>query len=78
MNNIAKKKPSKGNYRSVQFPETIVKEVQFLIGKYPIYRSHHEFLINAGINKITDFIDIIHKRDQLMIKEDLNKKRQID
>lgn len=71
---MAKKKP----YRSVQFPENVVKEVQLLIEKYPIYRNHHEFLIDAGINKIIKFIDIMHKREQLMIKEDLSEDRQID
>lgn len=78
MRKIAKKKPSKKNYRSVQFPENVVVEVQQLIKQYPIYRNHHEFLIDAGINKITKFIKIMHKRTQLMGKEDPKKNRQIE
>lgn len=75
---MSRKKSTKRNYRSVQFPEDLVKEVQLLIHKYPIYRNHHEFLIDAGINQITKFIDIMYKRSQLMAKEDREKNRHID
>ena len=68
---------TKRNYRSVQFPEDLVKEVQLLIKKYPIYRTHHEFFIDAGINRITEFIDIMYKRNQLMTEKDSEKNRQI-
>jgi len=48
-----------------------------LIEKYPIYRTHHEFFIDAGINKIIEFIDIMYKRNQLMTEKDSEKNRQI-
>jgi hypothetical protein len=66
---MSKSKSSKRKYRSVQFPEDLVEEVQLLIEKYPIYRNHHEFLIDAGINKITQFIDIMYKRSELLTKK---------
>jgi hypothetical protein len=75
---MSNSKSSKKKYRSVQFPEALVKEVQLLIKKYPIYRNHHEFFIDAGINKIIKFIDVMYKRSQLMIKEDGEETRRID
>lgn len=78
MRKIAKKKSSRKNYRSVQIPENVVKEVQLLIEKYPIYRNHHEFFIDAAINRITKFINSMYKRNQLIPKDDSNKNRQID
>ena len=78
MRKISKTKSSKRKYRSVQFPEDLVKEVQLLIEKYPIYRNHHEFFIDAGINRITKFIDVMYKRNQLITEKDSEKNRQIN
>jgi len=75
---MSRKKSTKRNYRSVQFPEDLVIEVQLLIKKYPIYRNHHEFFIDAGIKNITKFIDVMYKRSQLMAKENREKNRQIN
>lgn len=75
---MSKSKSKKRKYRSVQFPEDLVKEVQILIEQYPIYRNHHEFFIDAGINSITKFIDIMYKRSQLITERDQKKNRQID
>ncbi len=72
---MSKPEPTPKKYRTVRFPENVVKEVQTLIKKYPIYRNHHEFLIDAAIKMLIKFIDTIHKRKILMTEEkDKNSK----
>lgn len=64
--NIAKTK-IKSKYHSVAIPEYLVKEAKELIGSYPFYRSPTELFIAGGRKVIRELIDLIYKKQQLVL-----------